>query len=50
VQAGDNVLYAKYAGTELRIGEDDHVIMKEADVIGIQGDSIPTMKPLQVRT
>lgn len=33
--AGQKVLYAKYAGTEVRIGSDEYLIIKEADVLAI---------------
>ncbi len=33
--AGQKVLYAKYAGTEVRIGSDEYLIIKESDVLAI---------------
>ncbi len=35
VKAGDKVLFGKYAGTEVKIAGEDHIIMREEDVLGI---------------
>jgi chaperonin GroES len=35
VQVGDRVLYAKYAGTEIKLGDDKVLIFKESDVLAI---------------
>jgi chaperonin GroES len=35
VKAGDQVLFSKYAGTEIKIDGVDHVFMKEDDIYGI---------------
>ena len=35
VKAGDLVLFGKYYGTEVKIDGEDHLIMKEADILGI---------------
>ena len=35
VNAGDTVLYGKYAGTEITLGEDDVLIMRESDILGV---------------
>jgi chaperonin GroES len=35
VKAGDKVLFAKYAGTEIPIDGEEHLILKEDDVLGI---------------
>ncbi len=37
VKVGDTVLYGKYAGTEVRIDDDDLLIMSESDILGIIG-------------
>lgn len=37
VKVGDKVLYGKYAGTEISMGGDDFLIMREADIFGIVG-------------
>ncbi len=35
VKKGDRVLIGKYAGTEFKLGDDEHVIVREDDVLGI---------------
>ncbi len=35
VKEGDKVLYAKYAGTELRLDDEDFLIVSERDVLAI---------------
>jgi len=35
VKAGDRVLFGKYAGTEVKIEGEEHLIMRENDVLGI---------------
>lgn len=35
VKVGDNVLYGKYAGTELNIEGTDYLIMRESDIFAI---------------
>ncbi len=35
VKAGDMVLFESYAGTEVKIGGEEHLIMREEDVLGI---------------
>jgi len=35
VKAGDKVLFGKYAGTEVKIDGDEHLIMREDDIIAI---------------
>jgi chaperonin GroES len=35
VGKGDRILFAKYAGTEVKIDGEEHLIMKEDDVIAI---------------
>ncbi|MFY0687339.1 MAG: co-chaperone GroES [Cyclobacteriaceae bacterium] len=35
VKEGDVVLYGKYSGTEITIGDTDYLIMKESDIYGI---------------
>jgi chaperonin GroES len=37
VKAGDRVLFGKYAGTEIKIDDDEHVILREEEVLGIIG-------------
>jgi chaperonin GroES len=35
VKAGDMVLFAKYAGTEIKIDGIEHVFMREDDILGV---------------
>ncbi len=35
VKKGDRVLFSKYAGTEIKIDGEDHLIMREDDILGI---------------
>ena len=37
VKHGDRVLYGKYAGTEVRIQEEDYLILREDDVLAVVG-------------
>jgi len=38
VKAGDRVLFSKYAGTEVKIEGEEHLILREDDVIGVIED------------
>jgi chaperonin GroES len=35
VKAGDTILFAKFAGTEIQLGGDEHLVLREEDVLGI---------------
>ena len=35
VKAGDIVLFSKYAGTEVKIDSEEHLIMREDDILGV---------------
>ena len=35
VQTGQRVLFAKYAGTEVKIDGEDYLILRESDIMGI---------------
>ena len=35
VQVGDRVLFGKWSGTEVKIGGEDLLIMKESDIMGV---------------
>ena len=37
VSAGDRILFGKWSGSEVRLGGEDLLIMKESDVLGIVG-------------
>ena len=38
VKVGDRVLFGKWSGTEVKIGGEDLLIMKESDIMGIIED------------
>ena len=38
VKDGDKVLYGKYAGTEIKIDDEEHLVIKEEDVLAIISD------------
>ena len=35
VKAGNKILFSKYAGTEVKISNEEHLIMREDDILGI---------------
>ncbi len=35
VKKGDKILFSKYAGTEVQIEGDEHIIIREDDVLGV---------------
>ena len=37
VKPNDVVLYGKYAGTEINVGDEDLLIMRETDILGVVG-------------
>jgi chaperonin GroES len=37
VKAGDRILFGKYSGSEVKIDDEEYLIMKEEDVLGILG-------------
>ena len=37
VKAGDQILFSKYAGTEVKIDGEEHLIMREDDILGVVG-------------
>ena len=38
VAVGDQVIYSKYAGTEVKLGEEEYVIVKQNDIVAIVED------------
>ena len=38
VKAGDRILFGKWSGTEVKIDDDELLIMKESDILGIVED------------
>jgi chaperonin GroES len=37
VNVGDEVLFAKYAGTEFKLDDEDYLILSEKDILGVIG-------------
>jgi chaperonin GroES len=35
VKAGDRILFGKWSGTEVKIGDEELLIMKESDILGV---------------
>jgi len=35
VKKGDEVLYGKYSGTEVTLDDEEYLIMRESDILGI---------------
>jgi chaperonin GroES len=35
VKAGDRILFGKYAGNEVKVGEEEFLIMREDDILGV---------------
>jgi len=35
VQVGQRVLFAKYAGTEIKVENEEYLILRESDIMGI---------------
>ena len=35
VKAGDKILFGKYSGAEIQLGGEEHLILKEEDILGI---------------
>jgi chaperonin GroES len=38
VKAGDRVLFGKYAGTEIKVEGEEHLMMREDDILAIVAD------------
>jgi len=37
VKVGDRVLFSKYGGTEVKVDDEDYLIMREDDILGVIG-------------
>ncbi|HEX5521311.1 MAG TPA: co-chaperone GroES [Longimicrobiaceae bacterium] len=37
VKVGDKVLYGKYSGTEVTVGDEQYLILRESDVLAVLG-------------
>jgi chaperonin GroES len=35
VKAGDKILFGKYSGTEIKLNGEEHLILREEDILGI---------------
>ena len=35
LSAGDKVLFGKYSGTEVKVGGDEYLVMREDDIMGV---------------
>ena len=35
VKAGDRILFGKYSGTEVKIGGEEYLVMREEDIMGV---------------
>ena len=35
VKVGQKVIYSKYAGTEVKLGEDEYIVVKQNDILAI---------------
>ncbi len=44
VQAGDRVLFGKWSGTEVRLNNEELLIMKETDIMGVVEGAAETRK------
>ncbi|XP_010273877.1 PREDICTED: 20 kDa chaperonin, chloroplastic-like [Nelumbo nucifera] len=50
VKTGTQIVYSKYAGTELEFNGSNHLLLKEDDIVGIlETDDIKDLKPLNDR-
>jgi len=39
VKAGDRILFGKYSGTEVKLDDEDYLIMREDEVLGVLQDA-----------
>jgi chaperonin GroES len=35
VKAGDKILFGKYSGTEIKLDGEEHLILREDDILGV---------------
>ena len=38
VKLGDKVIFSKYSGTEVKLGEDEYIVVKQNDIVAIVED------------
>ena len=44
VKVGDRVIYAKYGGTEIKIDDEELIILRESDILAKKGEPKPAQK------
>src|SRR5689334_25396319 len=44
VKEGDRILFGKWSGTEIKLDGEDHLIMKESDIMGVLIDTASKRK------
>jgi chaperonin GroES len=45
VKVGDRVIYSKYAGTEVKLGEEEYLILRQSDILAIvEKEAAPAKK------
>lgn len=51
VQTGSSVIYSEYAGTSLKLSDEEYILLKEDDVVGLlaSGADIAELSPLSDR-
>jgi len=35
VKAGDRILFGRYTGSEVKLEDEEHLILREADILGV---------------
>lgn len=35
VKSGDKVIYSKYSGTEVKLGDDEYIVVRQSDILAI---------------
>ena len=40
IKSGDEVLFAKYAGTEVKLDDEEYLVMREGDLLAIVGSGV----------
>jgi len=38
VKAGDKVIYSKYAGTEVKLEDEEYIVVKQSDIVAVVED------------
>jgi chaperonin GroES len=38
VKAGDKILFGKYSGSEIKLDGDEHIVLREDDILGVITD------------